>query len=117
VGPIVAQSIWNFFNEKKNLKTIYRMIDHGINPIHEGGKSRKTLAGLTFVITGTLRQMRRQEAKEMIEGAGGRLLSSVSRKTDYLVAGENAGSKLAKAKKLGVRILSEKELIAMAKNN
>lgn len=117
VGPIVAQSVWSFLNEKENLKTIYRMIEHGINPIHKGGKVRGKLAGQTFVITGTLGRMKRQKAKEMIENAGGKIASSVSSKTDYLIAGENAGSKLSKAKNLGVRILSEKEIIAMVKSN
>jgi len=117
VGPIVAQSVWSFLNEKKNLKTIYRMLEHGIDPIHDGGKNEGVLKGQTFVITGTLGQMKRQEAKEIIEGAGGKISSSVSNKTDYLVAGENPGSKLAKAKELGIRILSEKELIAMVKSN
>ena len=93
------------------------MIEHGINPIHKGGKVRGKLAGQTFVITGTLGQMKRQEAKEMIENAGGKIASSVSSKTDYLISGENAGSKLSKAKNLGVRILSEKEIIAMVRSN
>ena len=117
VGPVVAQSVWSFLNEKENLKTIYRMIEHGINPIHKGGEFKGKLAGQTFVITGTLEQMKRHEVKEMIESAGGKISSSVGNKTDYLVAGENAGSKLTKAKNLGVRILSEKEIIAMIKSN
>lgn len=117
VGPIVAQSVWSFLNEKENLKTIYRMIEHGINPIHQRGEDKGNLVGQTFVITGTLEQMKRHEMKEKIENAGGKISSSVGNKTDYLVAGENAGSKLTKAKNLGVRILSENEIIAMIKSN
>ena len=117
VGPVVAQSVWGFLNEKENLKMIYRMIEHGINPIHEGEKGEGVLEGQTFVITGSLGQMKRQEAKEMIENAGGKVSSSVSNKTDFLVAGENSGSKLSKAKKLGIRTLSENDLIAMVKSN
>lgn len=110
VGPIVAESVRNFFHEKKNNETIEKLIAHGIKVGSESAGNSKNLAGLTIVITGRFESMTRRDAKELIESAGGRASSSVSRKTDYLLAGENAGSKLSKAKELGVTVISEKEL-------
>ena len=110
IGPVVAESIRNFFHEKANLKTIDRLIKAGL--IIENGvvKSSGVLKGSTFVITGTLEGMTRREAKELIEMSGGRTSSSISGKTDYLLAGENAGAKLDRAKKLGVPIIDVVEL-------
>lgn len=113
VGPIVAESVRNFFHEKKNNETIEKLIAHGIKIGSESPGSSNVLAGLTFVITGTLQKMTRRDAKGLIESAGGRASSSVSNKTDYLVAGENAGSKLSKAEELGVTVISEEELLEL----
>ena len=113
VGPIVAKSVWNFFREEENQSTINRLFQNGIKFKDELENSANTLAGLSFVITGTFERLNRQERKEQIQSAGGKVSSSVSSKTNFLVAGENAGSKLEKAIKLGVRIISEKELILL----
>ncbi len=114
VGPKVAQSIRRFFHEKRNRDLIERLRAEGLPftyeaPRREGG----ALAGLTFVLTGTLPSLSREEAKARIESAGGKVAGSVSRKTDYVVAGEEAGSKLAKARDLGVRVIGEAELLKM----
>jgi len=110
VGPIVAKSVWNFFREEKNQNTINSLFQNGIKFREESDRRTSSLAGFTFVITGTLEQLNRQETKEQIQSAGGKVSSSVSSKTDFLVAGENAGSKLKKANELGVKVISEKEL-------
>lgn len=113
VGPVVASRIRSFFDEQHNLDVIDRLQEYGVqwpesDPIEttENG----ALSGKTFVITGTLPTLTRDEAKEMIQQAGGKVTGSVSSKTDYLVAGEKAGSKLAKAQKLDVSILDEAAL-------
>jgi len=115
VGPIVAQSIIDFFTEEKNRLTIDRLIDGGvmIQNFATVDTNSLTLAGKTFVFTGTLTQFTRDEAKEMIEKLGATASSSVSKKTDYVVIGENAGSKADKAKSLGVPILNETEFLAL----
>ena len=113
MGPIVAESVRNFFHEKKNNETIEKLIAHGIKVGSESAGNSKNLAGLTFVITGRFESMTRRDAKELIESAGGRASSSVSNKTDYLVAGENAGSKLSKAEEIGVTVISEEELLEL----
>jgi len=110
VGPIVAKSVWNFFREEKNQSTINRLFQNGIKFKEASEKTSDALNGLFFVITGTLETHSRQEMKEIIQSVGGKVSSSISSKTDFLVAGENAGSKLTKAIKLGVRVISEKEL-------
>ena len=78
-----------------------------------GGKARRSFAGKTFVLTGTLPTLTREEATAKIEAAGGKVSGSVSKKTDFVLAGTGAGSKLAKARELGVKILSEQEFLAM----
>ena len=110
VGPIVAKSVWNFFREEKNQSTINRLFQNGIKFKEVSEKRSDVLNGLSFVITGTLETHGRQEMKEIIQSVGGKVSSSISSKTDFLVAGENAGSKLKKAIELGVRVISEKEL-------
>jgi DNA ligase (NAD+) len=114
IGPIVAGSIVNFFKQDKNLDTIRRLIQSGIQIEFTAPVAKKRLAGRTFVLTGALTTMTRQQAKEMIAAAGGKVSGSVSRNTDYIVVGEAPGSKLAKAKELGVAVIDEpgfKELI------
>lgn len=111
VGIVVAKSVKSFFNEAHNQEIIKRLIDYGINTKSENvQKGAQLLQGKTFVITGTLPNYSRDEAKELIEKEGGHVSSSVSKNTDYLLAGEGPGSKFDKAKKLGIQIIDEKEL-------
>ncbi|HYG31684.1 MAG TPA: NAD-dependent DNA ligase LigA [Methylophilaceae bacterium] len=109
VGPIVAESIYEFFREAHNQEIIAKLIDAGIQWQETTGRitSAGPLTGKTLVLTGTLPNMSRDEAKELIEAAGGKVSGSVSKKTDYVVAGSEAGSKLDKAQELGVTILDE----------
>lgn len=113
VGPVVAESIAQFFSEAHNREVIAQLRDPDLGGIHlqEGEGSRSASAGLlsgkTFVLTGTLPTLKREDAKEMIEAAGGKVSGSVSKKTDFVVAGEEAGSKLTKAQELDVPILDE----------
>jgi len=115
VGPVVAESITNFFSEAHNQSVIAELISAGITwPVTEGKQaSSGILLGKTFVLTGTLPTMSRDSAKELIEAAGGKVSGSVSKKTDYVVAGTEAGSKLDKAQELGVTILDEAGLLAL----
>ena len=110
IGPEIAASVESFFQEERNLDVIRRMLELGmqIESMSVGdGESSQPLAGKSFVLTGTLEGTTREEAKHKIESVGGRVMSSVSKKTDYLVVGADPGSKLEKAKKLGVRVLDE----------
>jgi DNA ligase (NAD+) len=108
VGPRIARSIVEFFQEPKNRALVKQLQDLGLR-LTGARKQRGTkLAGKTFVLTGTLVHFTRDEAKKMIEDAGGRVSGSVSKKTDFVVAGDDAGSKLGKAKELGVKVIGEK---------
>ena len=113
VGPRVAQAIVEFFAEPKNRELVERLREAGLTFVAEKRVTTSTLEGLTFVLTGTLPTMTREAAKELIEGAGGKVSGSVSKKTSYVVAGEEAGSKLEKAKQLGVAVLDEAGLLEM----
>ncbi|MDP3014050.1 MAG: helix-hairpin-helix domain-containing protein, partial [Candidatus Subteraquimicrobiales bacterium] len=114
IGPTVAESIIKFFKQKRNLKVIEKLKRASMNMREEVkiGEVKK-LDGLTFVLTGTLSQFAREEAEERIKALGGRPSSSVSKKIDYVVAGENPGSKLDRAKELGVKTISEEEFIEL----
>ncbi|RJR21198.1 MAG: NAD-dependent DNA ligase LigA [Nitrospiraceae bacterium] len=118
MGEKIAGSVSHFFNDSKNLHTLDTLKSLGMkisNPdFDERGKGPRPFEGLTFVITGTLPKPR-NEVEALIEGMGGRASGSVSKKTDYLVAGEDAGSKLRKARDLGIKIISYEELVAMTK--
>jgi DNA ligase (NAD+) len=107
VGPKVAHSIRRFFNEPRNQELVARLRAAGLQFTHERKRTTGTLEGRTFVLTGTLPNWSREEAKELIEAAGGKISGSVSRKTHFLVAGEDAGSKLEKAKELGIAVIDE----------
>ncbi|PIR89569.1 MAG: NAD-dependent DNA ligase LigA [Candidatus Harrisonbacteria bacterium CG10_big_fil_rev_8_21_14_0_10_40_38] len=112
IGPAVAESIYSWFREKRNIKLLEDLSDVGIEITytpHRGGK----LKGKTFVLTGSLSSLSRDEAKEKIRALGGEISESVSKKTNYVVAGNDPGSKYDKAKKLGVEILNEKEFLEM----
>jgi DNA ligase (NAD+) len=113
VGPRVAAAVREFFDEARNLELIERLREAGLTFTAEKRKRSSQLEGLTFVLTGTLEGMTREEAKEKIEAAGGKVTGSVSKKTDYVVAGAEAGSKLEKAQSLGVKVLDEAGLIGL----
>ena len=114
VGPRIAQSIAEFFSVSANQNLVARLREAGLTLSGEKRQRGTKLAGKTFVLTGTLAKYTRDEAKKMIEGAGGKVTGSVSKKTDYVVAGTDAGSKLDKAKELGVTVIEEKELEELA---
>lgn len=113
VGPRVAQAIREFFDEAKNRALIEKLRRAGLTFTAETQKKSSQLEGWTFVLTGTLPNLAREDAKARIEAAGGRVSGSVSKKTHYLVAGEDAGSKLSKARELGVKVIDESQLMAM----
>jgi DNA ligase (NAD+) len=110
VGPRVSEAIREFFDEEKNRALVHKLEKAGLNFTAEKRKKTSQLEGLTFVLTGTLPHLSREDAKARIESAGGRVSGSVSKKTNYLVAGEDAGSKLDKAKELGVKVIDEAAL-------
>ena len=112
-GNITAECVVDFFSHPQNIALCRRLSEAGVETSYKGAPKGDTLAGLTFVLTGTLPTMSRDEASELIKNAGGKTSGSVSKKTDYVVAGEAAGSKLTKAQSLGVKIISEEELLAM----
>ena len=114
VGPKVAESIRQFFCEERNRELVERLRRAELQ-FTQAKKARKRgkLSGQTFVLTGTLPTLTREEAKAKIEAAGGKVAGSVSKKTSYVVAGEDAGQKLDKAKDLGAQILDEAGLFAI----
>ena len=114
VGPKIAESIYNWFNSKQNQKIIEDLLRVGIEILPPEKINRK-LAGKTFVLTGTLKTMTRNQAKEKIRSLGGNVSESLSGTTDFLVTGENPGSKLKRAEKLGVKIIREGEFIGLLK--
>jgi DNA ligase (NAD+) len=112
VGPVIAESVSAFFNEPRNQALLDTLRSAGVNLTEpRAAKADGALAGKTYVITGSLPKLSRSEATSLIEEAGGRVAGSISKKTDALVAGEDAGSKLEKAKSLGVEVIDEKELL------
>ncbi|WP_348269197.1 NAD-dependent DNA ligase LigA [Edaphobacter paludis] len=113
VGPKVAQAIVEFFAVEKNLQLVRDLESLGLRLTAEKRVKTSTLEGLTFVLTGTLPNLTREAAKEKIESAGGKVSGSVSKKTSYVVAGEEAGSKLDKANSLGVSVIDEAGLLAL----
>ena len=110
VGPRIARSIAEFFQEPKNRELVEQLRKAGLTLTGNKKQRGTQLAGKTFVLTGTMPRYSRDQAKKLIEDAGGRVSGSVSKKTDYVVAGEDAGSKLDKAKELGVPIIDEKKM-------
>jgi DNA ligase (NAD+) len=118
VGPVVAAAVLDYFASPAGRRVLEQLRALGINPGHGesgqtmgGGAAAGPLMGKTFVLTGTLPTLSRDEAAALIRAAGGSVTSSVSKNTDYVVAGENAGSKLDKARELGIKILSEDEFL------
>ena len=109
IGPIVAESIYEYFHDEANLYLLNKLKLANINILNSVPVSGGKLSGTSFVLTGTMESMSRDEAKAKIRALGGEISESVSKQTSYVVAGEKAGSKLAKAEKLGVKVLSESE--------
>ena len=115
IGPIVAESIVQFFRQDQNIKIVHQLLASGVHIRYEKEKAPGFLEGQVFVLTGTLEHMTRGHAKDSIESFGGRVAGSVSRRTDYLVVGESPGSKVDRAKALGVRIIHETDLSLLLK--
>jgi len=111
VGPVVAESVGRFFSADENRKIVDEIITSGVQIIGEGVQEEGTLSGKVFVLTGTLATLTRDGARKLIEKAGGKVTGSVSRNTDYLVAGASPGSKLRRAEALGVDIIDEETLM------
>lgn len=113
VGQVVAESIYNYFHDPKNIKFIQSLLDKGV--VIESEKTSKNLPwqGKTFVFTGALSNLTRSEAQQKVRELGGSVANSVSKKTDFVVAGDNPGSKYEKAKKLGIKIISENDFLQM----
>jgi len=119
IGPGIAASVTEFFGQKTAAKVIEKLESAGVNFFEETGlnSGENFLQGKTFVLTGTLSRYSRQEAKDLIESQGGRVAGSVSKKTDFLLAGENPGSKLQKARALKIPVISEDEFEEMIRQN
>ena len=114
IGDISAKAIFDYFNDQVNRDIIDRMKAYGVNmELKDSGITSDILAGKTIVITGTLPTLSRNEAKELVEANGGKAAGSVSKKTDYVLAGEAAGSKLTKAQELGIPVIDEAEFLQM----
>ena len=114
VGPIVARGLVEFFRDSDNLKILEKLSQHGLNPtIDVSARNAGIFSGLSFVFTGKLEHFNRDSARVMVESLGGASANSISKKTDYLVAGPGAGSKIEKANKLGVKIITEDEFRTM----
>jgi DNA ligase (NAD+) len=116
VGPKVAESVFQFFREPRNQELVDRLRNAGLQFEHSAPRPKGgPLKGLAFVLTGTLPSLSREEAKRLIETAGGKVIGSVSKKTNYVVAGDEPGSKLARARTLGVQVLNEAQLLELIK--
>jgi DNA ligase (NAD+) len=116
IGEVIAQSIVQWHGDARNRKLIERLRDAGLNfksSLYQPAAKAGPFAGKTFVLTGTLPTLTREEATARIESLGGKVSGSVSKKTDFVLGGEEAGSKLDKAQKLGVKIISEAEFSKM----
>lgn len=114
-GDIMAQSVVKAFSEAHMIKLVERLKSYGVNTSYEKVQIDNRFEGKTFVLTGTLPTLKRSEAKAIIEKYGGKASGSVSKKTDYVLAGEETGSKLTKAEQLGIKIISEQEFLDMTK--
>jgi DNA ligase (NAD+) len=113
IGPTMAQSIYDYFKDQQNSTVIDQLLAAGLKPQRPRKKTTGKLQGKTIVITGTLENFSRTEIEQAVKDAGGKTASSVSKKTDFVLAGENPGSKLQKAQKLSVKIINEKQFMQM----
>jgi DNA ligase (NAD+) len=116
IGEEVARSVVDYFTDEKNRRVIEDMQRNGLDLVWEASQKEKTLAGTRVVFTGTLSKVHRDEAKRLVEERGGRVMSSVSKNTSFVVVGEDAGSKAEKAKELGVKVVSEDEFLALVQS-
>lgn len=118
VGEVIAQSITHFFEEEHNREVISNLLAQGVHwPVPEQSEINEKVSGKTFVLTGTLPSMGREEAKSLLLAQGAKVASSVSKKTDYVVAGAEAGSKLEKARALGVAVIDEQQMLELLKGS
>ena len=113
IGPVMAKSIYEYFHDIANLKIVDKLIAAGINPKHKQTKHSDKLAGKTFVVTGTLENFSRTQIEQTIKENGGKISSSVSKNTDYVLAGSEPGSKIDKANQLGIEIINEQQFLKM----
>ena len=116
VGEVIAQSVHQWFDDPENRKLIEALRKAGLNfesELYQEASDAGSLAGKSLVLTGTLPTLKRHEAVAIIEAAGGKVVSSVSQKTNFVVVGEEAGSKLAKAEKLSITVINERELLRL----
>ncbi|MBO4391918.1 MAG: NAD-dependent DNA ligase LigA, partial [Clostridia bacterium] len=116
IGEVTTRNIIEFFKNPKNLELIADFRKAGLNFTYTSDRVSDIFSGMTFVLTGTLPTYTREEASQIIESLGGKTSSSVSKKTTFVLAGEEAGSKLEKAKQLGIKIIDEEEFRAMTGN-
>ena len=117
IGEEVARSVVDYFTDVKNRRVIEDMQRNGLDLVWEASQKEKTLAGTRVVFTGTLSKLHRDQAKRLVEERGGRVTSSVSKNTSFVVVGEDAGSKAEKARELGVKVVSEDEFLALVQSN
>jgi len=113
IGPTMAQSIYDYFRDQKNREVVEELLALGVKPAAPQIKKADKLAGKTIVLTGTLENFSRQQAQQAIKQAGGKTASSVSKKTDFVLAGSEPGTKLDKAHQLGVKVINEKQFLDM----
>lgn len=113
IGPVVAKSVYEYFRDEKNCRIIKELLGEGLRPERPRRTRRTSLAGKTIVVTGTLEKFTRKEIEQAIKDNGGKAASSVSKKTDFVLAGKEPGSKLEKAQKIGIKVISETQFIAM----
>ena len=111
IGPVMAQSIYDYLHDEENIKVIKAMLAAGVNPAPPKQKASNILEGMSIVVTGTLKNFTRQQIEQMIKDHGGKTSSSVSKKTAFVVAGENAGSKLEKANQLKIEVITEDQFL------
>jgi DNA ligase (NAD+) len=113
IGDVVAENIYNFFHNEENLEQIQKLFDYGVRIVYPEKKQFKNTVfdGKTVVLTGTLNSLTRKSATELLESLNATVTNTISKNTNFLIAGENAGSKLAKAKSIGIQILTEQEFL------
>ena len=115
IGEITAEGIYDFFNNEENKTQIQKLLEVGVSPFIEEIDENGVFYGENVVLTGTLLEFKRDEASKIIEKEGGKIMSGVSKSTTLVIAGESAGSKLDKAKKLGIKIIDEAEFKSLIK--
>jgi DNA ligase (NAD+) len=113
IGPTMAKSVYEYFHDPKNQAVIEQLRQAGLEPSTQQTRRSDKLSGKTIVVTGTLENFTRQQIEQAIRQAGARSSSGVSKKTDFVLAGDNPGSKLDKARELGVKVIDEKQFLEM----